>query len=80
MIELDHVVKRYDGRPVVDDLSLTVPDGAFCILLGPSGCGKSTTLRMINRLVPFDSGGDELNMPDQRAGELGLPRAIFMGQ
>jgi osmoprotectant transport system ATP-binding protein len=33
-----------------------VPDGAFCVLLGPSGCGKSTTLRMINRLVPFDSG------------------------
>ena len=56
MIELDHVVKRYDGRPVVDDLSLTVPHGAFCVLLGPSGCGKSTTLRMINRLVPFDGG------------------------
>jgi len=56
MIELDHVSKRYDGKPVVDDLSLTVPDGAFCVLLGPSGCGKSTTLRMINRLVPFDSG------------------------
>ena len=56
MIELEHISKRYDGRPVVDDLSLTVPDGAFCILLGPSGCGKSTTLRMINRLVPFDSG------------------------
>jgi osmoprotectant transport system ATP-binding protein len=56
MIELDHVSKRYDGRTIVDDLSLTVPDGAFCVLLGPSGCGKSTTLRMINRLVPFDSG------------------------
>jgi osmoprotectant transport system ATP-binding protein len=56
MIELDHVNKRYDERPIVDDLSLTVPDGAFCVLLGPSGCGKSTTLRMINRLVPFDSG------------------------
>jgi osmoprotectant transport system ATP-binding protein len=56
MIELDHVKKGYDGKPVVDDLSMTVPDGAFCVLLGPSGCGKSTTLRMINRLVPFDSG------------------------
>src|SRR6202030_4626020 len=30
--------------------------GTFCVLLGPAGCGKSTTLRMINRLVPFDSG------------------------
>src|SRR3954447_14293594 len=56
MIELDHIVKEYQGRRVVDDFSLTVPEGAFCVLLGPSGCGKSTTLRMINRLVPFDSG------------------------
>jgi osmoprotectant transport system ATP-binding protein len=56
MIELDHVSKAYDGRPVVSDLSLTIPAGALCVLLGPSGCGKSTTLRMINRLVPHDSG------------------------
>ena len=56
MIELGHVRKAYDGRVVVDDLSLDVPQGAFCVLLGPSGCGKSTTLRMINRLVDFDSG------------------------
>jgi osmoprotectant transport system ATP-binding protein len=56
MIELEHVGKAYDGRVVVDDLSLSVPKGAFCVLLGPSGCGKSTTLRMINRLVPADSG------------------------
>jgi osmoprotectant transport system ATP-binding protein len=66
MIELEHISKRYDGRPVVDDLSLTVPDGAFCILLGPSGCGKSTTLRMINRLVPFDSGAIRIAGEDIR--------------
>src|SRR5215212_4407234 len=56
MIEIDHVTKSYGDRRVVDELSLSVPEGAFCVLLGPSGCGKSTTLRMINRLVPFDSG------------------------
>ena len=56
MIELSHVGKHYEGRAVVDDLSLTVPQGAFCVVLGPSGCGKSTTLRMINRLVDFDRG------------------------
>jgi len=66
MIELERISKRYDGRPVVDDLSLTVPDGAFCILLGPSGCGKSTTLRMINRLVPFDSGAIRIAGEDIR--------------
>ncbi|MGH7115224.1 MAG: ABC transporter ATP-binding protein, partial [Stellaceae bacterium] len=56
MIALDHVTKRYDGRAVVDDLSLEIPAGEFCVLLGSSGCGKSTTLRMINRLVAADAG------------------------
>ena len=56
MIEIDQITKAYDGNRVVDELSLTIPEGAFCVLLGPSGCGKSTTLRMINRLVAFDSG------------------------
>jgi osmoprotectant transport system ATP-binding protein len=56
LIEIAHIVKAYGGRRVVDDLSLTIADGALCVLLGPSGCGKSTTLRMINRLIPFDAG------------------------
>ena len=56
MIEIDRVSKAYGANRVVDELSLTIPEGAFCVLLGPSGCGKSTTLRMINRLVGFDSG------------------------
>jgi osmoprotectant transport system ATP-binding protein len=69
MIDLEHVSKAYGDRPVVEDLSLTVPEGAFCVLLGPSGCGKSTTLRMINRLVPFDSGAIRVGGKDIR----GLP-------
>jgi osmoprotectant transport system ATP-binding protein len=56
VIEIDRVSKAYGDNRVVDELSLTIPEGAFCVLLGPSGCGKSTTLRMINRLVAFDSG------------------------
>jgi len=66
MIEIDRVSKAYDGRPVVDELSLSVPLGAFCVLLGPSGCGKSTTLRMINRLVAFDSGAIRVGGEDVR--------------
>ncbi len=68
MIEIDRVSKAYDGRRVVDELSLTVPEGSFCVLLGPSGCGKSTTLRMINRLVEFDSGMIRVGGEDVRQG------------
>jgi osmoprotectant transport system ATP-binding protein len=56
MIEIDKVTKSYGERVVVDSLSLTVGAGELCVLLGSSGCGKSTTLRMINRLIPTDSG------------------------
>ena len=66
MIEIDHVTKSMATAAVVDELSLSVPEGAFCVLLGPSGCGKSTTLRMINRLVPFDCGAIRVGGEDVR--------------
>jgi osmoprotectant transport system ATP-binding protein len=57
-IVFDRVTKRYAGRDgdAVHELSFTVPAGSFCVLVGPSGGGKSTTLKMVNRLVPFDAG------------------------
>jgi len=57
-IVFDHVTKRYVGRDAaaVDDLSLEIPAGSFCVLVGPSGGGKTTALKMVNRLIPFDSG------------------------
>jgi osmoprotectant transport system ATP-binding protein len=57
-IVFDHVTKRYPGRtePALDDLSLEIPAGTFCVLVGPSGGGKTTALKMVNRLIPFDSG------------------------
>jgi osmoprotectant transport system ATP-binding protein len=57
-IVFDHVTKRYAGRDAaaLDDLSLEIPAGTFCILVGPSGGGKTTALKMVNRLIPFDSG------------------------
>ena len=57
-IVFDHVTKRYAGRDAaaLDDLSLEIPAGSFCVLVGPSGGGKTTALKMVNRLVPFDSG------------------------
>ena len=57
-IVFDHVTKRYPGRDeaALDDLTLEIPAGAFCVLVGPSGGGKTTALKMVNRLISFDSG------------------------
>ena len=49
-------MRRYDGRTVVDDVSLKVLPGQVTCLLGPSGCGKSTTLRMVAGVEMQDSG------------------------
>jgi len=73
-IVLDGVTKSYpDGgsvegvREVVKDLSLSIADGEFVILVGPSGCGKSTTLNMIAGLEPITSG--ELRIAGERVNE-----------
>ncbi len=55
-VQLEHIARRFNGVPAVDDVSLTMPDGAFVTLLGPSGCGKTTTLRMIAGLEYNDAG------------------------
>jgi len=48
--------KSFDGRLVVDNVSLSVMPGQVTCLLGPSGCGKSTTLRMVAGVDSPDSG------------------------
>lgn len=57
--EIDHVRYYYPSAntPVLDDVSWTIPSGAFMLLAGRSGSGKSTLLRCLNGLVPHFSGG-----------------------
>ncbi len=57
MIQLQNIVKTYDGTTkIIDNLNLTIEDGEFMVLVGESGCGKTTTMQMINRLVDPTSG------------------------
>lgn len=53
---LKHVTKTFGEETALDDLSMTIPDGSFVVLLGPTGAGKTTTLRMISGLDTPDSG------------------------
>jgi multiple sugar transport system ATP-binding protein len=67
-IVLDRVTKSYpDGATAVQELSITIAEGEFIILVGPSGCGKSTTLNMIAGLEDISSG--ELRIGGVRVNE-----------
>src|SRR5881398_3097163 len=67
-IVLDRVTKSYsDGAMAVQELSLTIAEGEFIILVGPSGCGKSTMLNMVAGLEDITSG--ELRIDGRRVNE-----------
>lgn len=56
-IRIEGAKKVYGDVTVIENLSLTVPDGALFTLLGPSGCGKTTLLRMIAGFNSIEGGG-----------------------
>ncbi len=55
-VRLERVTKAFGEVVAVKEVSFTVPDGSFTVILGPSGCGKTTTLRMIAGLETPTSG------------------------
>ncbi|MGW1819644.1 ABC transporter ATP-binding protein [Streptomyces sp. NPDC002125] len=63
----------YPGRPVVENVGLTVPAGQVVAIVGPNGCGKSTLLRTVARLHRPDSGTVKVGGED--IWELGRRRA-----
>ena len=74
-IEIDHVTKVFGNDVVaVNDVSLSIEDGEFLVLVGPSGCGKSTLLRMLAGLEEVTDGA----IADRRRGRH-RPRARAIG-
>ena len=56
MIEIQNLYKSFNNKPVLCDLSLTIPDGETMVIVGESGCGKTVLLRLIIGLLKPDSG------------------------
>jgi multiple sugar transport system ATP-binding protein len=63
-IGLHGVSKRFVGHQALDDLTLTIADGEFFVMLGPTGAGKTTTLRLIAGLEKPDAGSVSIGGED----------------
>jgi ABC-type transporter Mla maintaining outer membrane lipid asymmetry ATPase subunit MlaF len=71
VIELENVTKAFNGKRVIDGLSLRIRTGITTVIVGESGSGKSTLLRLMNGLLLPDSGtvrlfGQDLARIDER--------------
>ena len=72
-VVLDGLSKAFGKTQALQGVSMTIPDGAFVVLLGPTGAGKTTTLRLISGLEEPDAGDVRIDgasvladMPAQR--------------
>lgn len=55
-IEVKNLVKSFEDKTVIDDISFKVDDGEVLAIVGFSGSGKSTVLKLICGLIPYDNG------------------------
>lgn len=68
-VEFDHVSFGYgDGREVIRDVSLRIPEGSSCAIVGPSGSGKTTLVNLIARFWDVDAGRVSIGGADVRGG------------
>jgi len=61
LIEITHLYKSYNGKPVLDNVSLSVTRGSILGLLGPNGAGKTTLISILTGVVGKDSGNVAVN-------------------
>jgi lipopolysaccharide export system ATP-binding protein len=55
-LKIEHIRKSYGSKPVIRDISLSIPQGSITGLLGPNGAGKTTSFYIISGMIAADSG------------------------
>ena len=75
MIQVQNITKSFDGRVVLDDISIEFETGRTNLIIGRSGSGKSTLLRCLNHLETIDSGEIRIDgQPMVTTGSDGIAR------
>src|SRR5262245_27932637 len=78
-LRLEGVSKRYDGRSVLDDVSLVIAPGKVHALVGENGAGKTTLIRVACGLVVADGGGVSVGGRELPAGDARAAIAAGVG-
>ena len=76
MLSIQNYTKCYDGKPVVDNLSLEVNAGDICAFIGHNGAGKTTTIKACCGILQFDSGDILIDGVSIKADPLTCKRSI----
>ena len=79
-MNVENLIKKYDGKAVVDSVSFEIPKGKITALIGPNGAGKSTVMGMISRLIAKDAGiisFDDKDLSKWKSKELAKRLAIL---
>jgi NitT/TauT family transport system ATP-binding protein len=82
VLELFNTYQEYDGRVILNDISLRIRKGEFVTIVGPTGCGKSTMLRMVLGSERPSKGiasmdGNIIKRPDRRRGIVFQKYSLF---
>jgi iron-siderophore transport system ATP-binding protein len=67
-LKTENTISGYDSKVIVNDISLTVPDGKISVIIGANACGKSTLLKTMARLLKPISG--EITLDDKPIGKI----------
>ena len=59
-IQVEKLSFAYDGRPILNEISLEIPAGQFTVLLGKNGSGKSTLMRILGGFLEFERGAVQI--------------------
>ncbi|MTH46205.1 taurine ABC transporter ATP-binding subunit [Intestinirhabdus alba] len=74
MLQISHLSASYSGKPVLEDITLSLDLDELLVVLGPSGCGKTTLLNLIAGFVPYQHGS--IRLAGRRVNGPGADRGV----